>query len=70
MNNAKKKRAQKAEQAKTKKEKQDDALDRALMDSFPSSDPISLTEPAPKDDAKRNQPPPKRQEAPGNPSRP
>ena len=29
------------------KEHKDDLLDQALQDSFPSSDPIQLTEPAP-----------------------
>ena len=35
------------------KKHQDDLLDQALQDSFPSSDPIQLTEPAPKKDEDR-----------------
>lgn len=31
----------------THKEKVDDALDKALEDSFPGSDPVSVTQPAP-----------------------
>ena len=37
----------KSEPAETKKEKQDDALNEALEESFPGSDPISATQPAP-----------------------
>jgi hypothetical protein len=37
----------KADDNKAKKRKLDEKLDEALKDSFPGSDPVSLTEPAP-----------------------
>ena len=36
-----------ADDTKGKKRKLDDKLDQALMDTFPGSDPVSFTEPAP-----------------------
>lgn len=33
--------------AKTHKEKLDEALDKGLEESFPGSDPVSVTQPAP-----------------------
>jgi len=37
----------KSEPAAAAKRKMDDKLDEALKDSFPSSDPVSITEPSP-----------------------
>jgi hypothetical protein len=37
----------KADDKKAKKRKLDEKLDEALMDTFPGSDPVSFTEPAP-----------------------
>jgi hypothetical protein len=39
--------AKRREQAAKRKEKMDDALDRGLEDSFPGSDPVSVTQPPP-----------------------
>jgi hypothetical protein len=36
-----------ADRPQTDKEKMDKKLDEALRDSFPSSDPVAITEPAP-----------------------
>jgi hypothetical protein len=36
-----------ADDTKGKKRKLDEKLDQALMDTFPGSDPVSFTEPAP-----------------------
>ena len=47
----KKKDAQKKKVAERKH--QEDLLDQALKDSFPSSDPIQLTEPAPQKEEDR-----------------
>ena len=43
------------DKAKTDKEKMDEKLDRALRDSFPSSDPVAITEPAPKEKPAKKQ---------------
>jgi hypothetical protein len=39
--------AKRREQAAKRKEKLDDALERGLEDSFPGSDPVSVTQPPP-----------------------
>jgi hypothetical protein len=36
---------EKKQEAKSEKEKQDELLDKALMESFPGSDPIANTQP-------------------------
>jgi hypothetical protein len=43
-------------QPKTPKSKRqaDDKLDEALKDTFPASDPVSLTEPAPEEPRKKD----------------
>jgi hypothetical protein len=47
------------------KKHQDDLLDKALMDTFPTSDPIQLTEPAPKKEEDEPSYPDDEQHAPG-----
>jgi hypothetical protein len=49
---------------KKKKDEQteEDKLDEALRDSFPASDPIQMTEPAPKDEPPVVKPPPHKEE--------
>jgi hypothetical protein len=42
------------DQRAQRKEKLDDALDRGLEDSFPGSDPVSVTQPPPSARDKRN----------------
>ena len=44
----KQKAAREAAGGSAAKNKTDDELDRALKDSFPGSDPVAITEPAPK----------------------
>ncbi len=50
--------ARKSRTPKLHREREMDALDRALQDSFPASDPISFIEPARLDEpTKRKEPP-------------
>jgi hypothetical protein len=45
----KKKKEKLSGKTKSKEQQQEDALETALRDSFPSSDPISISEPAAKE---------------------
>lgn len=57
---AKKKAAEKKQ--RQKKEHQQGQLDSALQDSFPASDPVSLTQPSTKDEPKTNRQSPRQED--------